>query len=194
MNEKMADSFPLCWPAGYPRAKNRNRARFKSSFENSRKGIFRELKNMGVPDWNVILSTNIPLRRDGMPYSTPGRISDPGVAVYFKMKDKPMVLACDQWEKIEDNMHAIELSISAMRGLDRWGCSDILDRAFTGFIALPAPSAKREWWDILQCSRDSSQETILAQYRRLAKDRHPDRMGSHEMMTELNEAFARSKK
>jgi len=186
------EAFPLAWPSGYPRCLERKKARFKISLAVARDGIFKELRLMKATQ--VVMSTNVPLKQNGSPYGSQGLISDPGVAVYFFRKDKQLVLACDEWARIEDNLHAVQLSISAMRGLDRWGCSDILDRAFTGFTALPPPSLKREWWDVLQCRQDSSLDVINFNYKRLAKDYHPDLGCSNEKMYELNRAIADARK
>ena len=78
-----------------------------------------------------------------------------------------------------------------MRAIERHGGAQILDRAFTGFDALPPPGglAKREWWDVLECRRDSTIEIARAQYMRLRSDRHPDKGGSEAAFTELTEAW-----
>jgi hypothetical protein len=165
----MAERFPLQWPAAYPRTNNRERcSRFKArSFLEAVKGIYHELELLGAQD--VIVSTSMPLRRDGMPYSDPPRNLDPGVAVYFKLKGSPRSMACDKWDRIEHNAHALSLTIEAMRGLDRWGASQMLDRVFQGFTALPAPAGHKEWWRVLQCRREDSVLVAEAQYRTLLK-------------------------
>jgi len=49
------------------------------------------------------------------------------------------VLACDLFNEVRLNMHAIALTIEAMRQIERCGASSMLERAFRGFIAaLPA--------------------------------------------------------
>jgi hypothetical protein len=86
-------SYPLCWPEGWRRSKTRDKAAFGKkdsgqqfrtlrplSVANSVQRLLGELKNMGVPDWNVIISTNVELRLDGMPRSD-REPSDPGAAV-----------------------------------------------------------------------------------------------------------------
>lgn len=190
------ESFPLQWPAGWPRATMRERSRFKTTFEMARKELYRELSLMGVPDWNVILSSNLPLRRDGMPYSgvKPAN-GDTGVAVYFKKEnsEKRLVFACDRWDRVEDNMRAIQHSIAAIRGIERWGASDMLERAFTGFTALPAPQSdekEKPWWETLECRPNDEIEHIELRYRVLAKKFHPDVAGgSSEKMSRLNKAI-----
>lgn len=84
-----------------------------------------------------VLSSNIELRRDGLPYANRPEPDDPGVAVYFMYDGEPRVFCCDKWDRVQDNMHAIGNTIGAIRGMDRWGVSDMLPRIFRGFQALP---------------------------------------------------------
>lgn len=193
----MIESFPLAWPVGWPRAKTRERSRFKTTFEMARKELFRELGLMGVRDYNIVLSTNLPLRRDGMPYSGQKPANgDTGVAVYFRKQTegKQYVFACDRWDRIEDNMRAIQHSIAAIRGIERWGASDMLERAFTGFAALPAPeTAKSNWWDVLGVARQADLDFIESVYRTAMKKAHPDLGGSHEQAQRLNVAIEQAR-
>jgi DnaJ-class molecular chaperone len=64
----------------------------------------------------------------------------------------------------------------------------MMERAFTGFAQLAAPVGE-EWWDILECRKDSSIEVVKLNFRRLAKDHHPDNGGSNEKMTKINQAY-----
>lgn len=184
----MAEKFPLFWPAAYPRCTPRRRAHFKTrAFTAAVEGIYHELRLLGAKE--IIVSTNIPIRNDGLPYANPPRIEDPGVAVYFKLKGQPRSMACDKWDLVDHNAHALALTIDAMRGLDRWGASQMLDRVFQGFAALPAPPQEAGWWETLQCQRDASLAEIERAYRRLAIKAHPDMGGSHDVMTALNRAL-----
>jgi hypothetical protein len=193
--EQGIDSYPLCWPTGWKRELTRKRSVFKTSFERARVQLFKELKLLGVGDWNVVLSTNIPLRRDGMPYANIAAPQDPGVAVYFRFKDKPMVFACDQYTKAVDNLYAVAKTIEAIRGIQRWGASDMMERTFTGFVALPPPQAtKREWWEILGVSKTASPDQIKEAWRDLAYKHHPDRGGSNELMSKINHAYQESQR
>lgn len=79
-----------------------------------------------------------------------------------------------------------------MRAIERHGGAAILERAFTGFTALPAPGAAREWWDVLGVPRNSSADEARAAFRRLASENHPDRGGSAERMAEINAAWAKA--
>lgn len=179
-------AYPLQWPSGWKRTTYPKDSAFKANFGAARDELIKQLKLMGAS--GVVLSTNVPLRNDGLPYANYSNIKDAGVAVYFTYKKKQMVFACDRWRKVEDNLHAINKTIDAIRGIERWGASEMLERAFTGFAQLEAPS-KEEWWDVLQCRRDSSMDVIKAQFRRLAKDHHPDSGGTSAMMAKINHAY-----
>lgn len=147
-----------------------------------------ELERLGV---NVvddsIVSTNLKLNMSGLPRMDQGEPGDTGVAVYFQKKGGPMrVLAIDAYTRVRDNIAAIAATLEAMRAIERHGGAQILERAFTGFAALTAPG--KSWWDVLECRPDASREVIEANFRRLARDRHPDNGGTHDAMTALNEA------
>lgn len=185
----MIEAYPLCWPVGQKRTDKPTWSRFGShTLTQATKEVLLELDRMQCKD--PIISTNIPLRKDGMPRADYQRrtITDYGVAVYFTRKGKQMVLACDKWDNIEDNLWAIARSIAAMRGLDRWGVSEVLERAFTGFTAIPESTRTKSCWDILGITPTKDSTTIHARYRELAKEMHPDKGGSAAAFCELQDA------
>ena len=113
------EAYPLAWPVGRPRSKHHEHARFKTSFGRARDKCRGEIYLLGGRD--VIISTNIPLKRDGYPYAdSRANVGDTGVAVYFTYKKRQMCFACDRYWKAEDNMHAISLTIGALRGVARY--------------------------------------------------------------------------
>lgn len=187
------ESFPLSWPDGWKRTGARKKSKFKASFAWARDRLFAELKLLGCPDWKVILSSNIPLRRDGLPYSGQANPTDPGFAVYFRLKEKPMVLACDQYREATDNLYAIVKTIEALRGIQRWGASDMMERSFTGFSALPpGPSeqTQKHWWEILgYAGPNVTEDSLKNRYRKLAAIHHPDVGGTSALMAEINAAY-----
>lgn len=178
----MTQRYPLQWPAGWPRARSRREAPFKVPADQAREEMIEELQRLGAT--NIILSTDQPLRKDGWPRAD-RTWRDPGIAVYFKRKGQDVVLACDQYHQPHDNMRAIGKTVEAMRGIERWGASDMLDRAFRGFEALPAPE---QWWQVLGVPQSASATDIDAAYRALAFEAHPDRGGSDAAMARLNGA------
>ena len=136
-----------------------------------------------------VLSTNIGLRRDGLPYATTKEPDDKGVAVYFEYRGKQMVFACDRWDRVRDNVQAIRHTISAIRGIERWGASDMMERAFSAFEALPDLSAARSWRDILDVTVASGLDEAQAAYRRKVKEAHPDCGGSPEQFAQVQNAW-----
>lgn len=188
---KLAEAYPLYWPEGRPRTRDYERtwSRFKTSLAVARDSILREVKLLGGTD--LILSTNIPLRRDGLPYADKTNQKDPGAAVYFHYKKQAMCFACDRWAKVEDNLHAIALTITALRGIARWGTGDMMAAAFRGFVAIEAPGAVKSWRAVLGIVPGET-DVILIQnaYKRLRSQAHPDREGgSSEQFNEVQRAY-----
>jgi len=118
----MKTAFPLSWPDGRPRTRGvdrRTNYNFKQTFAASRDGCALEIRRLGGEQ--LIISSNVPLKTDGLPFAMDwgsnrtkqGQpIGDPGVAVYFFRKGKQLCFACDRWAHIQDNMHAITLTIA----------------------------------------------------------------------------------
>lgn len=182
--------FPLAWPDGWPRTPAAARShgnQFRTmathystmgtgswrsgkeiTVEVARKKLIDELVRLGAR--SIVLSSNIPLRSDGMPRSDAARyrMDDPGVAIYFLHRGKQMAMACDRFDQLE-----------------RHGGGVMMERAFAGFAALPPP---RTCWEILGVSPGADRAAIDAAFRRLAHERHPDRGGSDDDMAELNRA------
>lgn len=183
MKPSGAEKYPLHWPAGWPRTRSPQRSRFEASFAKTSDNLFGQIKLLGGQ--YVVLSTNVALRQDGIPYANMAQPKDKGVAVYFMRRGRQMVFACDRWNAVEDNMRAIEKTIDAIRGIERWGASEMMERAFAAFEALPSP---KSCWDILGVRPGSSSDEISAAYRSKARAAHPDTGGSETAMAELNRA------
>lgn len=193
----MSEAFPLHWPEGRKRTVpyRRQRSRFKTGFGMAVRTVIAELGRLGAK--NSVVSTNVPVRRDGLPLASAKRVDDPGVAVYFRYKDHPMVFACDRWDRAEDNIWAVAKTIEALRGIERWGSGDMTDTAFSGFQALPPPgsTSKRPWRKVLMLNELNNLIVgAEAAYRALARERHPDCGGSADQMAELNAAIADARK
>ncbi len=179
----MTEAFPLQFPPGKPRTRNPQQSRFDVSFATARDGLFHEIKRLGgtLP----VLSTNIPLRRDGLPYANQPQPVDRGVAVYFTLRGQQMCFACDRWDSVADNVQAIRKTIEALRGIARWGTGDMVQQAFTGFVALPAPPSP---WEVLGLKPGASREEITKAYRAKAMQCHSDHGGTDDQMARLNVA------
>jgi hypothetical protein len=64
---------------------------------------------MGVTRDDVVISTNIPARLDGLPRGDAKWPADPGAAVYWTngFSSGPRVMAIDQYTAVEDNLAEI---------------------------------------------------------------------------------------
>lgn len=185
--------YPLCWPEGWKRRgpHGRVRSRFRVSEAEARDHMVDEITRLG--GLALIISTNMQLRLDGLPYANQGRVEDPGVAVYFKLDGKDMTMASDQYMGIASNYRAIGKTIECLRGIQRYGASDLLERAFMGFAQL-AYAPDPEWWQVLGLPREEMDlEIVRERYRALAKMHHPDHGGNPDTMKGINEAWAKAK-
>lgn len=203
-----ATRYPLAWPVGWPRTDQRRREHAKFSMSDERvtaNGILKrrvpinmrtaldrlitELDRLGASD--AILSTNVELRIDGFPKGNMQEPSDTGAAVYFRHKGKPIVMACDKWTTVADNIAAIAQHIDAIRRMDRYGVGR-LEQALAGYQRLL--SGRRAWFDVLGYDRPpQTWNGVEDAYKSLAKRLHPDAGGSHDAMAELTEAFSQAR-
>lgn len=197
-------AYPLVWPDGWPRLSSHSRAAAK--FGTVRSGSAKrqlsvadavarvrdELGRMGVSDDDLVVSTNMPLRLDGWPRSDSAAPSDPGAAVYWrepKNRDKPArCMAIDRYERVADNLAAIAATLEAFRAIERHGGAAILDRAFTGFVAIENQS--KPWPQVLGVQPGASNDEVLEAYRRRRAATHPDRDGGDaEAFQRVQEAY-----
>ena len=184
------EAYPLHWPAGWPRTRAPQRSKFKTSGGHvTTLCLMEEIRRLGgkMP----VLSTNIRLRQDGLPYANDKVPDDKGVAVYFQYKGKPMVFACDKWDRVHDNMLSIQKTIDALRGIERWGASDMMERAFQGFQAIEGPALKSAW-QVLGVPEGSELKDCRIARNHLARVYHPDGGSTPDadLMARINTAFA----
>lgn len=187
-----AERYPLYWPDGQPRTPGHARrdSAFKCNFAKSRDDALRELRLLGARD--VIVSTNVPLRLDGLPYASMAEPNDPGVAVYFERRlqsaSVPFVIACDSYRKVRENLRAVGATVEALRSIQRHGATSMLEQAFKGFAALPPAGRVKPWWEVLGLTPNAQAGAIVNAHRDLAMIHHPDRGGDSARMAEINAA------
>jgi len=205
----MIAAYPLQWPEGWPRTKSYARAHGKfgirrgsnstvqdlSVFDGVER-VLLELSRFGIGRDDIVISTNIKTRLDGLPRSDQKAPEDPGVAVYWETRrGGRKVMAVDRYTKVADNLAAVAATLDAMRAIERHGGAQILDRAFTGFTALPSPAVARTWREIIGVPASvRDMPSVRIAYRRRASELHPDKGGSHSAMTELNLALQAAEK
>jgi hypothetical protein len=170
-------AYPLQWPSGWPRTTARESGRFKTELPSALKALKREVELLGGK--GLVLSSNYTLGAE--------RPADPGVVAYFDLRNQAIAVPCDRWQVLAHNVHAIALTIEAMRGMERWGAKHMITAMFKGFKALPARSGP-SCWEVRGVPQTASEPEVMAAWRRKAVDAHPDRGGSHADMAALNEA------
>lgn len=187
----MIDAYPLAWPDGYKRTRYPTESRFgKHTLFDVRNFLRDEISRLRGK--NLIISTNMRTRQDGDVYSNAREPDDSGVAIYFERKGQRICIPCDTYRKVWENTYAIARGIAAMRQIERDGIPGFLDRAFTGFVRLPAPNS--DWWTVIGVPRDADFEKVKAAYRRAIAFNHPDVQGSHERAVELNRAWEEARR
>lgn len=213
----IVSAHPLSWPTGWKRAAYREDARFGKASKRTQSStgayswtpgrdltiheglqrVLAELQRMGMSRDDVVISTNLVLRLDGMPRSDQRAPNDPGVAVYWEDgKGGHKVMAIDRYHRVADNLAAVAATLDAMRAIERHGGAMVLERAFTGFTALPAPSAPTAWFIVLGLNTKSpTADELKMAWRHAASTAHPDKEGgSNVAMAEVNQAYEQAKK
>lgn len=194
-----ATSFPLYWPDGWKRTVSYKRkdSRFSCTTGQAIEGVLAELDKVGKRNRRIVLSTNIPLRRDGIPYARTGKIDDPGAAAYWtdKKSGKPMAIACDTYREVWENIRALEHTLKALRSIERHGASELLERAYRGFAALPDVRAgDPPWHEVLLVSPRAPTDVVAGAARRLKNTTHPDNGGDAEKFRQVVRAWETFKK
>jgi len=212
------DPYPLNWPEMWAKTPHHRRkdSRFGNpGFGQIRDSLLAELKRLGAS--RVTLTTNLPVRNDGLPYAhaTLKGDGDPGAAAYFQFRGRLHVIACDVYSHVWENVKALAKTVEAMRTIQRHGASQLLERAVSGFEALPPGEEGHEtrrkpdppWWEVLgipkldgvefpEVAGDKKHPYRLpvlrmaeAVFKTKVHDAHPDRGGSTEQMSLLNRAI-----
>lgn len=168
----MTESFPLKWPLGRERTASysRKKAPFATTPGRARDELLHELRLLGASD--VVISSNVATYRRGgqdIMYADQSQAkSDPGVAVYYTWKGEQYALACDRWTTVMDNLQALNKTVDAIRGIDRWGTGEMMKAAFAGFKALAERASTIDIWTILDMEPTKNKEQITRRYRELA--------------------------
>lgn len=112
-------SHSLTWPKSRKRSKIKKHSQFgKVSISRAIDEIIATLGRMGCPSWNVIISTNVQLKSNGLPYSGRKSPDDSGVSIWWRDTDgSRKVMAIDKYNTVQDNLWAVHKTLEAMRGI-----------------------------------------------------------------------------
>jgi len=205
-------AYPLAYPSWQPRTPTyRRRAAQFGSKNGDRFGIkqltlsqaigrvYDQLRAFTKPGRpfrvdmdDIVISTNLATRMDGLPKSGQAKPGDPGAAVYFVLDGERQCVPCDTYTRVEDNIAGIAHTLECFRAIERHG-SGMLKAAMTGFRALPGPDhfLGRNWRDVLEYDGDDFHEA-KRQYQRRSSETHPDRGGDNDKFHEVQKAWERA--
>jgi len=141
----------------------------------------------------AVLSSNLELRLNGQPRGGQRDPQDPGAAVWFNLGKKRMVLACDKWARVADNIAALAAHIKSLRSIENYGVGT-LEQAFEGYRSLEDFSkGEMPWRRVLGFLDDDmpSVREVEEKYRSRMKEVHPDMTGQAGLQAQqLNVAIA----
>lgn len=186
--------YPLQWPAGYDRTASPGYGGFKVDIEKADRELAQELERLGAS--SAYLSTDYELRMDGRPRRDRPAKSE-AATLHFVRNGQELMIPCDRFNSLRDNIRAIGLSLAAIRSMERYGTSQMMDRALSGFAALPASASggtamvvEQPWHEILGVDASAPREVIDAAYKAMRKKTHPDMPGgSVEDFNRVTQAY-----
>ena len=170
--------FPVQWPIGWPRNETYAVAHFNVSYDKALRDLGYELRRLGAE--SAYISTDRPLRIDGQPRGGM-QPETPAVALYFVRNGNQLCIPCDKYRTVRDNIRAIGLTVEAIRRMERYGTSQMVEATLSGFAVVPEYASPnvglRPWYDVLEVSPNASPEVIKASFRAKAAQTHPDAAG-----------------
>jgi hypothetical protein len=129
LREKRSKEFamPLEWPVGWPRTEKPSQKMFPAVGHGNRRKLLNAIRQQ-LRGYQETISEN---------QSNGGQPADTGVAVRFRRQEKQMVIACDEWDRVADNIVAIIETIDALESIKRKGGENLWRRALTAFEVKP---------------------------------------------------------
>src|SRR5215203_4552412 len=137
--------YPLHWPQGFPRAKSREKSRFRTTYDDALRNVKRSLNLFAQDSDKAVVEPVLSSNRNELASRAP---DDPGVAVWFTWDGLQVCIPVDRYDSPAANLQAIHHIIEARRVELRHGTLSLVRASFQGFKALPAPQGKH-WRDIL---------------------------------------------
>lgn len=202
------EAYPLEWPWWWPRRKPHMRlhSRFEATFPKALADLQAALRNARCT--SIVLSSNLPLTRDGQPMGVFREPADPGVALWYttakgaarSSKGTARILACDHWKSTRENISSILLAFEGIQPFERIGetipivgdflhhlsATPPLHRTPSGVAELP-PLAP--WHRILGVDLPITRKAITARYSEISATMHPDRGGDQDAFSTITAAY-----
>lgn len=195
----------LAWPRELTR--NRKRSPFSATWSATMSDLHRELSHLapgaGYPKsvLQIALREQDFRKTDGMPRAN-ALPEHPGVILNVETGKGPMSMPCDKFDRWQDNLRAITLSLESLRRIARYGTTPG-DEQYRGWLAIE----QRAEFDGAQAAvdalaaaaglrlspmvQDRTPDNIAALYRDAVKATHPDRNGGDQNAWDTVERAAR---
>jgi hypothetical protein len=183
-------TYPLNWPPGWPKSTS-GPGTFKVGLVEAEQELVQELDRLNTS--NAYLSSDNPVTASGRPKNDFGQGKAP-VVLHFSRAGQELTIPCDKFSDLRGNVRAIGLTLEAIRRMERYGTSQMMDAALSGFAALPAQAngggrVRRPWHEVLGVAPDASPELIKAAYKVAQAKTHPDVGGNNEAFQEVQDAY-----
>jgi hypothetical protein len=179
-------------------------AHFKTPYNKTLDKLEYEIRRVDGRDIRIEAGYKLEqIRNDGWPRGgqTPAH---PGVVLYLESVDGALCFPCGSYSRMEDNLHAIALTLECLRAVDRYGVT-LAHEQYRGFLALPAAAQESDGWT-MDSAADwiatrapwatieqilTSRESYRTAYREIAAQLHPDRPGGDREAFEVLNVVAR---
>lgn len=166
----------------------RRRSPFKATFNKTLQDLDRELVYLQAK--NVVFQADVraeDIRLDGM-LRVRSATRSPKIILSFDSIHGPLSYPCDRFDRWEDNVRAIALSLRALRAVDRYGVTRSAEQ-YKGWAKLPAPDAPMSFESAARCLvkyidgmnwewvQHSNLVDMMPIFRTARAASHPDRNG-----------------
>jgi hypothetical protein len=185
MTQGLPPPYPLLWPEGRGRVPSHRREKGRYSLATVAQAM--NYLDAETNRWRSYKRADGLARLTGWEltanYSGRGRDpDDPGAALWFTLStgdatigQSLMVLACDKFDRLPQNIRAISLTMERLRLVDEIGAYSLIN-AVEGAKALPPPSPARPWHEVLGVREDASLPVVTAAFRALIKESASDQV------------------